>query len=113
MGMIQLERYAYAILTDSGGIQKEAFQLNVPCITLRKETEWVETNKAGWNILSGANTDKIKDAFSRVSRWNGTRPPFPLPDRPSNSNNPNISTNIFGDGKAAEKIINIILKTLP
>ncbi|MBW1863924.1 MAG: UDP-N-acetylglucosamine 2-epimerase, partial [Deltaproteobacteria bacterium] len=106
LDMIQLERCAYAIFTDSGGIQKEAFLLKVPCITLRNETEWVETISAGWNILSGADTDRITDAFSIVSGWNRTGPPFP---NPNNSSNP---TNPFGDGRAAEKIVEYLKEAI-
>lgn len=57
--MVSLSRSARLILTDSGGLQKEAYWLGVPCITLRDETEWVETVNSGWNTLTGANTDKI------------------------------------------------------
>ncbi|HQN05695.1 MAG TPA: UDP-N-acetylglucosamine 2-epimerase (non-hydrolyzing) [Anaerolineaceae bacterium] len=67
LDMAQLQKHARIILTDSGGIQKEACWLGVPCITLRDETEWVETVKSGWNRLAGTKTEDILKAISTCS----------------------------------------------
>lgn len=66
LDMIQLEKNAQIILTDSGGVQKEAFWLRVPCITLRDETEWIETIKYNWNRLVGVDRDKILEALQNI-----------------------------------------------
>jgi UDP-N-acetylglucosamine 2-epimerase len=84
--MLSLERHARTILTDSGGVQKEAFFLGVPCVTLREETEWPETVECGWNVLAGADPERIVAAAKR---------PAPQGERPL----------LFGDGHAAEKIV--------
>jgi len=90
LDMLTLEKNARLILTDSGGIQKEAFFFNVPCVTLRPETEWVETVQAGMNILAGTNRSQILMAVSKGD-W------------------PQItSTNIFGNGSAGKQIVKIL-----
>ncbi len=84
--MLMLEQNAKAILTDSGGMQKEAYWFGVPCITLRDETEWVETVEAGWNVVVGADRKKIVDAV-RCFKTDKPRP------------------ELYGNGRAAEKIV--------
>jgi UDP-N-acetylglucosamine 2-epimerase (non-hydrolysing) len=64
LDMIQLMGAANKILTDSGGMQKEAHILGVPCITLRENTEWTETLHDGWNLLTGSDRAKILSAIS-------------------------------------------------
>ena len=59
LDMVALEKTSRVIITDSGGVQKEAFFFGKPCITVRNETEWVETVQLGWNKLTGANKDEI------------------------------------------------------
>jgi UDP-GlcNAc3NAcA epimerase len=84
---LALQASARAILTDSGGVQKEAYMLGVPCITLRAETEWTETVDAGWNVLVDSDADAIIAATERT-------PPVERPD-------------LYGDGHAAEKIADL------
>jgi UDP-N-acetylglucosamine 2-epimerase len=77
LDMANLEENARLIITDSGGIQKEAFWLQVPCVTLREETEWVETVESGWNTLSGTRSDKIFSTIINSGLENiPTRKPF-------------------------------------
>ncbi len=87
--MIHMIKKSVAVLTDSGGLQKEAFFLKKKCVTLREETEWLETINGGWNILTGANYQKIKDAIGIV----------PIKSE---------YKNYFGDGSAAKKIVDIL-----
>lgn len=63
--MLTLQRYARCVATDSGGVQKEAFLLGTPCVTLRQETEWPETLVGGWNVLAGSDRTAIIAAVSR------------------------------------------------
>jgi len=94
LDMLTLEKNAKAILTDSGGVQKEAYWFRVPCITLREETEWMETIRNGWNVLAGSRTKSIVEEV----RHRAVRKPPPG------------GMGIFGDGKASEKIVQIIAK---
>lgn len=84
-----LQENADCILTDSGGMQKEAYLLGVRCITLREETEWVETVTSGWNKLAGVDKDMILTTFET---WH------PHGERPR----------LYGDGHAAEQILQIL-----
>ena len=91
--MLMLLKNAKKILTDSGGMQKEAYIFQVPCITIRNNTEWVETVESGWNTVVGANKKRIIESTL------------------SNLDIPNLSyRKFFGDGKAGGKIISLLIK---
>jgi UDP-GlcNAc3NAcA epimerase len=90
--MHRLLRGASIVLTDSGGVQKEAFYHSVPCITLRDETEWTETVELGWNHLTGADSDRIASAADTALDEPPEDPPPP----------------VYGDGRASERIAALI-----
>lgn len=90
LDMVALEQAAKVIITDSGGVQKEACFYGVPCITLRDETEWSETVESGWNQLVGARREKIISAYEHL-----TIPQTGI-------------TTAYGDGNAAKKILAIL-----
>lgn len=79
LDMLRLMADAGKILTDSGGVQKEAYILGVPCITLRENTEWVETVEDGWNVLTGADEEKILAAILGFSPSGPQREAFGPP----------------------------------
>ena len=84
--MVSLNMNAFKVMTDSGGLQKEAYFLGKQCITLRNETEWIETLHDNWNCITGTDPQKILDAI---------RMPVPVSTRSSS----------FGNGKAATLIL--------
>lgn len=88
--MLQLERYASCVATDSGGVQKEAFFMRKPCVTMRNETEWTELVESGWNMLVGSDPERISSAIL-------------------NAKAPAIWPKFYGDGRASEKVATRVL----
>jgi UDP-GlcNAc3NAcA epimerase len=91
--MIELLSHAKLIMTDSGGLQKEAYFFRKPCVTLREETEWVELVEAGGNVLAGADRERIVSCYLDMYR-----------------KHINFSINLYGTGKASRQIIEEILR---
>ena len=89
LDFIFLQKHSEKIITDSGGIQKEAYLNGIPCITIRPETEWIETVKAGWNVLVGNKKDQLIENCLHFK---------PSHNRPR----------YFGDGNSSKKIISIL-----
>ena len=87
LDMLVLEQNARLIMTDSGGMQKEAYFFSVPCVTLRPETEWLETVEVGWNVVSGVEPENIIAATQKT-------------DWPTEQ-----GRGLFGNGDAAQKIV--------
>lgn len=96
LDMIALESQARLILTDSGGVQKEAYFARVPCITLREETEWAETVESGWNHLGGTHSQRILDAFEKAIRFSTSEQP-----------------RFYGNGKASNIILRHLISYIP
>ncbi len=88
LDMLKLVDSCRHVLTDSGGLQKEAYWLGRPCLTLRHETEWTETVEAGWNVVVGTDADLIHAALAS-----------PVP-----STHPEL----YGDGHAADQIARLM-----
>jgi UDP-GlcNAc3NAcA epimerase len=88
LDFLELARHARAVLTDSGGVQKEAYLLGVPCLTMRDTTEWTETVEAGWNVLVGLDREAALAALERT-------PPAERPE-------------LYGGGRAAQRVCDVV-----
>jgi UDP-N-acetylglucosamine 2-epimerase len=91
--LLSLARHARKVCTDSGGLQKEAFMLETPCVTFRDTTEWTETLRDGWNVLVNADPERIRAALAAVPR--SDRPPVEA---------------VYGAGDAGERIARAVVE---
>lgn len=91
--MLEFLKHTSFVITDSGGLQKEAYFFNKPCITMRDETEWTELVKAGHNVIAGTSSEKILAAFGEIK-----------------NNKKNWPQGIYGNGDASEKIVSYLLE---
>jgi UDP-GlcNAc3NAcA epimerase len=89
LDFLKLAAHARTVLTDSGGVQKEAYLVGTPCVTLRDTTEWVETVEHGWNVLVDLDIEAALDALDR---------PVPAGARPQ----------LYGGGLAADRICRVL-----
>jgi UDP-N-acetylglucosamine 2-epimerase (non-hydrolysing)/UDP-GlcNAc3NAcA epimerase len=89
LDFLKLAAHARIVLTDSGGVQKEAYLVGTPCVTLRDTTEWVETVEHGWNVLVDLDIRAALDAINR---------PVPAGERPP----------LYGGGRAADRICRVL-----
>jgi len=89
LDFLKVVAHARSVLTDSGGVQKEAFLLGVPCVTLRDTTEWVETVESGWNVLVDLDVEAALAALDR---------PRPTGDQPD----------LYGAGRAADRVCDVL-----
>ncbi len=95
LDMVCAEKNARLIVTDSGGVQKEAFFHKIPCVTMRTETEWVELVEAGWNKIAGLEPENIISAVETMLALDTKKLPYP---------------DLYGSGKAGENIVKELIK---